>query len=270
MFPGQFGNANQCLRIQTVDAGISVQELLVTDTNRKYLLFKAPQAAGTYYIYWDKGIGNIEFLLTGGGGGGGTSVIKGYAGRGGNGGATITGTTVHSYGSEGGTLKNRNTITIGSGGQNQSPYGTTGGNSFWGGGAGYQANGGTAGFTGYSETDGLGGYGAGGATPTNGRGTDGYGSNIENTLSTNNTYYAAGGGGGSVVRRTAGTYVNSGGLTYGGFGMQYPLSGSLYTAASGSYGSGGGGGGYFSDADGAAFRYGNTGGSGTFIGRTSY
>lgn len=267
MFPGQFGNANKCLRLNSLGNYLTSTEIVMTNgvnAGKKYLLITST-SFGSTSLTWGKGIGQIEALLVGGGGAGGTSTVQNYAGRGGDGAAVVSTNATFS-------ISNTNqihNITIGQGGANQPASAGTATQWLYES-TTVNAGGGGAGQNNTGLTDPRGGDSMlnSATQPT---GADGSLLNFTSNDTTVFTYYGSGGGGGSTTRKTSGTYTNlGGGLGNGGFGMQYPIGGSLYTASGGSRGGGGGGGGYFSAANGGGFYYGNTGGNGFIAFKTLY
>lgn len=281
MFPGQFGNANKCLRLKT-STNVYKGTFTVTGGSNpcNYLIIESTGPFSTNTIEWDKGIGNVQYAIIGGGGGGGTSVTIGQTGGGGSSGAVVVGQSqdpnLNGDLISVGSTSLQQTLVCGAAGANQ-PAGA-GGTSSWN---GRSASGGSAGGTNTT----AGGSGSGGAAsgdrggdgttiiipmvdPTSTAATSSIWRGSSGGISTYYSKWAAGGGGGDLTRRaSSGAYTNLGGDYLGGFGMQWPTGGSLFSPASGSYGGGGGGGGYYSTGE---FRYGNTGSVGIIVLRTQY
>ena len=295
MFPGQFSNANKCLRVSNTSGSyLYTGTLNVTGGSYPCTYFMIQNIFGSASLQFDKGIGNLHYFLIGGGGGGGTSGYASTAGRGGDGGSinsswstnpNATGVTVSvgstplAYSITNGNGGAGGSSTSGSAGETTSFTLTSVFSASAGGGAGgtydYSATG--TGGAGYSPPDGAhGGDGilasllmqnptdTSNATPLSWKATT-------NTITAQYIKYGAGGGGGDTIRRASfAAYTNKGGANWGGFGMEYPIGESLWSPAAGGYGSGGGGGGTLSSADGGYSRGGASGGNGVAIFRFQY
>lgn len=291
MFPGQFGNANKCLRASSVSNGYTGTFTVTGGSNPcNYFVFYSNSSSGS--ITWDKGIGNVQYALVGGGGGGyGYTDIINTAGGGGSGGAVVVGQSQDpNLNGDIISVNNNNltqSFTVGAGGIAITQAADSGGSTTWN---GRTATGGAAGYGPFAATS-SGGSGSGGAAvgAKGGVGTFVYlllqdpnastfpasaynpiTNTIGNSLAFSYPKYGSGGGGGDTVRRAnTAAYNNQGGDYGGGFGMLWPTGDSLYSPATGSSGGGGGGGGTISSG-GTYVRNGASGGTGLIILRTQY
>jgi hypothetical protein len=293
MFPGQFGNANKCLRASSVSNGYTGTFNVTSGSNPcKYFVFYSNSTSGS--ITWDKGLGNVQYALVGGGGAGyGYTDVINSAGNGGDGGSVVVGQSQNPN-LNGDTISvTTNSLTqsfttgiAGSNATAQLPQ--PGGSTTWN---GRTAAGGNAG-TDPGAATGNGGAGSGGARsgaaggigtlvyllledPTTSTFPANSYSPVNNTIGFNVSFsypkYGAGGGGGDSVRRVnAAAYSNLGGTYLGGFGMYWPTGDSLWSASTGGTGGGGGGGGNISSGGTTYYRLGASGGAGLIILRTQY
>ena len=169
MFPGQFGNANKCLRVNSVSNAYTGTFNVTGGSNPcKYFVFFCNNGTGS--ITWEKGIGNVQYALVGGGGAGmGPGSIVTTAGTGGNGGAVVVGQSqdpnlngdIISVGSSN-VVQN---CTVGAGGTAINFLANDGGNTTWN---SRTATGGLGGSEGPASASG--GAGSGGAGNANGSG----------------------------------------------------------------------------------------------------